>query len=97
MTADPAFEEALEARLRTIAVEVLGPAARTLPREADLRATLGVDSLTGLRYLAAIETALPVRFPDERLGSFRSLASILDFLSTDSACRNALDEGSDLP
>ncbi|MEM7392384.1 MAG: acyl carrier protein [Verrucomicrobiota bacterium] len=41
---------------------------------------LGLDSLTGLRMLAAVEKHADVRFPDDRLEQFRTLRAILDHL-----------------
>jgi len=51
-----------------------------LGADDDLVAALGVDSLTGLRFLAHTEKKFKVRFPDERLSEFRSLASVAAFI-----------------
>lgn len=47
----------------------------------DVMARLGLDSLAALRLLAAVEKHFGVRFPDDRLAEFRTLARILDFLN----------------
>ena len=46
----------------------------------DLVRELGLDSLAALRVLAAVEKRFDVRLPDERLGEFRTLRHVLDFL-----------------
>ena len=46
----------------------------------DLIRELGLDSLTALRVLAAVEKRFEVRFPDERLGELRTLRQVLEFL-----------------
>ena len=40
-----------------------------------------VDSLAGLRMLAAVEKQFGVRFPDERLKEFRTLRLILEIIT----------------
>ncbi len=44
--------------------------------EDDLVEKLGIDSLTALQLLAAVEKRFNVTFPDERLDEFRSLRDI---------------------
>lgn len=46
----------------------------------DLVRELGLDSLTALRVLAAVEKRFDVRFPDERLGELRTLRQVLELL-----------------
>ena len=46
----------------------------------DLVRELGIDSLTALRVLAAVEKRFDMRFPDERLGELRTLRQVLEFL-----------------
>ena len=46
----------------------------------DLIIFFGLDSLTGLRFLAAVEKRFNVRFPDARLAEFRSLNQVANFL-----------------
>ena len=46
----------------------------------DLVESLGIDSLAGLRVLAAVEKRLDLRFPDERLSEFRTMDSVLSFM-----------------
>ena len=69
-------ETELTLRLR----EVVGRASRSevmdVHLDDDLVAVLGLDSLAGLRVLAAVEKHFGVRFPDDRLTEFRTLARI---------------------
>ena len=44
----------------------------------DLARELAIDSLAGLRVLAAVEKRFDVRFPDERLSELRTLRQLLD-------------------
>jgi acyl carrier protein len=71
----------IEQRLRA----VLGEAARRdlsgTELDADLVRELGLDSLAGLRMLAAVEKHCGVRFPDERLIEFRTLRQLRDFVA----------------
>ena len=64
--------------------EVVGRASRSevtdVPLEEDLVAVLGLDSLAGLRVLAAVEKHFEVRFPDDRLTEFRTLSRIHDVI-----------------
>ena len=46
--------------------------------ETDLVHELGLDSLAGLRMLAAVEKRFNVRFPDEKLSELRTLKQLLD-------------------
>jgi acyl carrier protein len=73
--------QAVENELR----ELLGRVAKVdttgLQLDDDLRAALGIDSLAGLRLLAAVEKQYGVRFPDEQLVSYRTLRQILDFVA----------------
>jgi acyl carrier protein len=48
--------------------------------DADLIEHLGLDSLGGLRLLAAVEKRFQVRFPDQRLEEFRTLRRLLEFI-----------------
>jgi acyl carrier protein len=73
---DPTDCVALLRDVRVVAGDVLGDAARTVDPDADLVATLGVDSLTGLRVLAAMEKRFGVRFADDELASLRSFEEI---------------------
>lgn len=70
----------LESKLRHAVSEIGGKDLSAIDLEADLITELGLDSLAGLRLLAALEKRFQVRFPDQRLGEFRTLAQLLDFL-----------------
>lgn len=70
-----------ESELRAIFEEVTGRDTGGLGSEDDLVAALGIDSLTGLRFLAHVEKKYDVRFPDDQLSSFRSLANVAGFLA----------------
>jgi len=50
--------------------------------EDDLVRELGLDSLAGLRVLAAVEKRFGVRFPDDRLGEYRTMRQLLDFIAS---------------
>ena len=70
----------LIAELRDLLAEVVGKDAEDVQPEDDLVEKLGIDSLTGLRFLAVIEKKYDLRFPDRHLGEFRSLAKVSDFI-----------------
>ncbi len=72
--------ETHEADLRALLAGIAGPDAATVDLDADLIEALGIDSLAGLRVLAAVEKRFGVRFPDERLGDFKTLRELLDFV-----------------
>ena len=44
----------------------------------DLVEQLGLDSLQGLSFLAAVEKRFQVRFPDERLAALRSVRALVE-------------------
>jgi acyl carrier protein len=69
-----------EEMLREILAGVVQKDVSELARDDDLVEALGIDSLAGLRALAAAEKRFDVRFPDERLGEFRSVNRILEFI-----------------
>ena len=48
--------------------------------EDDLMAELVIDSLAALRVLALVEHRFGVRFPDDRLGDFRSLRGLMNLI-----------------
>ncbi|MDA0322994.1 MAG: acyl carrier protein [Verrucomicrobia bacterium] len=70
----------LENELREMFESVTGRETGDCGPGDDLVAALGVDSLTGLRFLAHTEKKYDVRFPDEQLSGFRTLASIARFI-----------------
>ena len=49
---------------------------RELPRDADLFAELGLDSLTGLRILGEIEEHFDIELPEESLAELTSVSAI---------------------
>jgi acyl carrier protein len=73
--------EDLERRLRRVLSEAARRDLSNTDLDADLVEELGLDSLAALRLLAAVEKRFDVRFPDERLGEFRTLRQLCDFLA----------------
>lgn len=53
-----------------------------LAADDDLVAELGLDSLAGLRLLAAVEKHYGVRFPDQELGRLRTIRQLLDAIES---------------
>jgi acyl carrier protein len=70
----------LEEELRILLAEASEMDTSKIGIEDDLVRELGLDSLAGLRLLAAVEKRFDVRFPDERLGEFRTIGQLLDFI-----------------
>ena len=75
--------ESLMQELRILLAEVVGKDADGIQAEDDLVESLGIDSLTGLRYLAVIEKKYDLRFPDRHLTDIRTLAKVRDFIIAD--------------
>ena len=67
-----------EGELRGLVAEVAGRDSAEMGLDDDLVRELGLDSLTGLRVLAALEKRFDVRFPDDRLSSIRTLRQLVD-------------------
>lgn len=65
-----------EDRLLALIARVAQKDVSALRPHDDLLETLGLDSLTGLRILAAIEKQHAVRFPDASLSRLRTLAHL---------------------
>ena len=80
-----------EDEVRALLGEAAKRDASSVATEADLVEELGLDSLAALRLLALTEMRFGVRFPDERLGEFRSIRALVDFLD-----RNDTDDRGDL-
>ena len=74
MTPDPQ----IESRVRAIVTEVVREDTRATGRDDDLVEALGVDSLQGLRILAAVEKRFAVRLPDDELVHMRTIGRIAD-------------------
>lgn len=74
MTPDPQ----IESRVRAIVTEVVREDTRAMGRDDDLVEALGVDSLQGLRILAAVEKRFAVRLPDDELVHMRTIGRIVD-------------------
>jgi acyl carrier protein len=73
-----------EARLRRVLLEVTRrDEVLALGRDDDLVERLGLDSLQGLRVLAALEKRFGVRFQDERLGELRTIARLEQAVGAD--------------
>ena len=73
-------ETDLELKLRDAITEICRKDLSGVTRDTDLVMALGLDSLAGLRMLATLEDRFQVRFPDQRLGEFRTLQQLMDFL-----------------
>ncbi|MCP4258743.1 MAG: acyl carrier protein [Planctomycetes bacterium] len=71
-------EEALRDLLATISTTDVS----SLGLDEDLVRELGLDSLAGLRLLAAVEKRFDVHFPDDRLGEFRTMRQLLDIIAS---------------
>ena len=71
-----------ERELRGLITKTTKADVSTLGLDDDVMDALGLDSLAGLRLLAAVEKRFGIRFPDERLGEFRSLRKILEVLAS---------------
>lgn len=78
-----------EETLREILARVARKDVSELALEDDLVEKLGIDSLAGLRVLAAVELRFDVRFPDERLGEFRSMKRVLEFIENKTGKENS--------
>ena len=74
-------EQEYEQALRALLAEVCKADVSDAGLDDDLVLRLGLDSLAGLRLLAAVEKRLDVRFPNERLKEFRTLGRILEFVA----------------
>lgn len=66
-----------EARLRAIIARVADAAPDSFGPDDDLRATLGLDSLSALRIAAAVEREFAVTIPDEKLHEVSTLRDLL--------------------
>lgn len=66
--------------LLSLLAQIVGQDVEDVQPEDDLVASLGIDSLTGLRYLAVVEKTYGFRFPDHDLPKFRTLARVHDFV-----------------
>ena len=70
-----------EEELRAVLTEMSRRDVSGVGLEDDLVRTLGLDSLAGLALLAAVEKRFDVRFPDDRLGEFRTLRQLLEVIA----------------
>ena len=70
-----------EEELRAVLTEMSRRDVSGIGIEDDLVRTFGLDSLAGLALLAAVEKRFDVRFPDDRLGEFRTLRQLLDVIA----------------
>ncbi len=73
----------MEAELRELLGRVAKVDTSRLQLDDDLHVVLGIDSLAGLRLLAAVEKHYGVRFPDEQLDSCLTMRQILEFIAAD--------------
>jgi acyl carrier protein len=75
-------ERDVQPRLRAVLGEVSRQDLTAVGPDDDLVLRLGLDSLAALRLLAAVEKRFGVRFPDGRLGEFRTLRQLGDYITT---------------
>jgi acyl carrier protein len=73
-------ERDVEQRLRTVLAEVSRQNLTSTGLDDDLVRELRLDSLAALRLLAAVEKRFDVRFPDGRLGEFRTLRQLSAYI-----------------
>jgi acyl carrier protein len=70
-------EDTRESRLRELLAGLTRKDVSGLAVDDDIVRVLNLDSLGGLRMLAAIEKRFEIRFPDERLSELRTVSRIL--------------------
>jgi acyl carrier protein len=71
----------IELALRVLVAEVAKKDLGPVGLDDNLVRVLGLDSLLALRLLAAVEKRFNVRFPDDKLGDFHTLRSLLTFIT----------------
>ena len=67
-----------ETMLRYVISEATGKDVTTVDSAVDLIEYLALDSIDGLREIAAIERKMDVTFPDESLGKLHTITEILE-------------------
>ena len=72
-----------EQELRELLAETYRRSATEVGLDEDLIEVFRLDSLAGLAMLAIIERHFDVRFPDDQLSEYRSMAKILDWIATE--------------
>ncbi len=77
-----------EGELRRLLAEVTRKEISSAAADDDLVRELGLDSLTGLEVLAAVEKRFGVRFPDDRLDEFRSIAHLMEVIASEEVERS---------
>ncbi|NOT31608.1 MAG: acyl carrier protein [Planctomycetes bacterium] len=70
--------EEVERLVRALLGELSRSDVSALGRDEDLVEHLGLDSLQGLSFLAAVEKRFQVRFPDELLAALRSVGALVE-------------------
>ena len=83
------WDKTRDAALRNLISVVSEQDAAKVGLDADLSEALGLDSLAGLRVLAAIEKRYGIRFPDHRLGEYRTLNQIRAFIDAQESERKS--------
>jgi acyl carrier protein len=74
--------DSAEVRVRAVVARVARVAPDSFGPDDDLRATLGLDSLSALRVAAGVEREFGVTIPDERLHDLPTLRAMLAYLET---------------
>ena len=77
-----------ESELRRLLEEVTRKEISSVAAADDLVRELGLDSLTGLEVLAAVEKRFGVRFPDDRLDEFRTIADLMEVVVGEGGSRS---------
>jgi acyl carrier protein len=80
--------QAKESELRRLLNEVTRKEISSAAADDDLVRQLGLDSLTGLEVLAAVEKRFGVRFPDDRLDEFRTIAHLMEVIVGEGGSRS---------
>ncbi len=70
-----------EERLRRVVARVAKVSPDSFGLDDDLRATLGLDSLSSLRVAAGVEREFGVAIPDERLHDLPTARAVLEYLA----------------
>ena len=70
----------VETELRKVVARMSNQDVSTLDHDDDLIVALGMDSLDGLRLVAAVEQNFGAYFPDEQISSLRTFRRLHDSL-----------------
>ena len=68
----------VERKIRELIAKTTRRDASKIDRDTDLVLALGLDSLAGLRVLAAVEKRFDLRIPDAELSSIRTIDLLVE-------------------